>query len=76
MAHVRGATRVATAVLLLVAVFLTTPITNADQIGDWTDSIFNASLPLPRGPHAGVRTKGAGGAVSRHGAVRAHPAAP
>jgi hypothetical protein len=29
-------------------------------VAAWTDSIFNASVPLPPGPHSGVLPKGAG----------------
>jgi hypothetical protein len=39
---------------------LTTPITTADQVAAWTDSIFNASLPLPVRTHTGVLPTGAG----------------
>jgi hypothetical protein len=39
---------------------LDTPITNADQIAAWTDSIFNASVPLPAPAHTGVIPKGSG----------------
>jgi hypothetical protein len=39
---------------------LTTPIATAAQVSAWTDSIFNASLPLPRAAHTGVLPKGAG----------------
>jgi hypothetical protein len=39
---------------------LTTPITTAAQVSAWTDSIFNASLPLPHAAHSGVLPKGAG----------------
>jgi Family of unknown function (DUF6424) len=39
---------------------LATKITTADQVGAWTDSIFNASLPLPVAAHTGVLPKGAG----------------
>ena len=39
---------------------LATPITDADGVGAWTDSIFNASLPLPAAVHTGVLPKGAG----------------
>ncbi len=39
---------------------LKTPITNAKQMADWTDSIFNASVPLPKPNHTGVSPKGHG----------------
>jgi hypothetical protein len=39
---------------------LTTTITTADRVAAWTDSIFNASLPLPVGTHTGVMPTGAG----------------
>lgn len=39
---------------------LNTPIANADQVAEWTDSIFNASVPLPAGAHSGVLPKAAG----------------
>lgn len=39
---------------------LTTAITTADQVAAWTDSIYNASLPLPVGTHTGVLPTGAG----------------
>lgn len=39
---------------------LTTPITTAAQVSAWTDSIFNASLPLPQAVHTGVLPAGAG----------------
>lgn len=39
---------------------LATPITTPVQVSAWTDSIFNASLPLPHGAHSGVLPKGAG----------------
>jgi len=39
---------------------LTTPITTFAQVSAWTDSIFNASLPLPRTTHSGVLPTGAG----------------
>jgi hypothetical protein len=37
-----------------------TPIATAAQVSAWTDSIFNASLPLPHAAHSGVLPKGAG----------------
>lgn len=39
---------------------LGTPIRTAGQVAEWTDSIFNASVPLPRGPHSGVLPNAAG----------------
>jgi hypothetical protein len=33
---------------------LTTPIKAAPDVAQWTDSIFNASMPLPKGRHTGV----------------------
>lgn len=39
---------------------LTTPITTADQVAAWTDSIFNASLALPAAVHTGVLPTAAG----------------
>lgn len=39
---------------------LATPITDADGVSDWTDGIFNASVPLPADRHTGVLPKGAG----------------
>jgi hypothetical protein len=39
---------------------LTTPITTAEQVAEWTDSIFNASVPLPRAAHTGTLPSGAG----------------
>lgn len=39
---------------------LGTPITNAANIAAWTDSIFNAGLPLPAATHTGVLPKAAG----------------
>lgn len=39
---------------------LTTPITTPQQVAAWTDSIFNASLPLPHSTHSGVLPAGAG----------------
>lgn len=39
---------------------LTTPITTPALVAAWTDSIFNASLPLPAEVHTGVLPKGAG----------------
>jgi Family of unknown function (DUF6424) len=42
------------------ASLLATPITDADGVAAWTDSIFNASLPLPAGTHSGVLPAAAG----------------
>jgi hypothetical protein len=39
---------------------LTTPITDADGVEAWTDSIFNASVPLPSHTHSGALPTGAG----------------
>lgn len=39
---------------------LGTPITDSTTVANWTDSIFNASLPLPATVHTGVLPKGAG----------------
>ncbi|GGO88871.1 DUF6424 family protein [Wenjunlia tyrosinilytica] len=39
---------------------LETPIKTAEQVAEWTDSIFNASVPLPAGTHSGVLPKAAG----------------
>lgn len=39
---------------------LTTVIGDADGVSAWTDSIFNASMPLPSGAHTGVLPKAAG----------------
>jgi Family of unknown function (DUF6424) len=36
------------------------PITDAAGVAAWTDSIFNAGLPLPAASHTGVLPKGAG----------------
>jgi len=36
------------------------PITTARQVSRWTDSIFNASMPVPRSVHTGVHPKGHG----------------
>jgi Family of unknown function (DUF6424) len=36
---------------------LDTPITNAEDVARWTDSICNASLPLPKSLHVGVLPK-------------------
>ena len=42
------------------ATLLETEISNADQVSLWTDSIFNASMPVPKPVHSGVFPKGAG----------------
>jgi hypothetical protein len=39
---------------------LTTSIETADEVADWTDSIFNASLPLPAAAHTGILPTAAG----------------
>jgi hypothetical protein len=39
---------------------LTTPITDAAGVAKWTDSIFNASVPLPTHTHVGALPTGAG----------------
>ncbi len=39
---------------------LHTPITDAAGVAAWTDSIFNASVPLPKLLHTGVLPKGGG----------------
>jgi hypothetical protein len=39
---------------------LTTPITDAAGVASWTDSIFNASVPLPTHTHTGALPTGAG----------------
>jgi uncharacterized protein DUF6424 len=39
---------------------LDTEITTAEQVSHWTDSIFNASMPVPRLVHSGTLPKGAG----------------
>ncbi|GAA3169036.1 MULTISPECIES: DUF6424 family protein [Streptomyces] len=39
---------------------LDNPIETAAQVAEWTDSIFNASVPLPAGTHSGVLPKSAG----------------
>jgi hypothetical protein len=39
---------------------LATPIATAAQVAAWTDSIFNASLPLPKGVHSGALPTAAG----------------
>ena len=42
------------------AALLATPIATSAQVAAWTDSIFNASMPLPHAAHSGVLPKGAG----------------
>lgn len=39
---------------------LDTPIADADGVQRWTDSICNASVPLPHLPHSGILPKGGG----------------
>lgn len=39
---------------------LNTPITDAAGVAAWTDSVFNASYPLPAGTHTGMLPSGAG----------------
>jgi hypothetical protein len=39
---------------------LDTPVTDADGVARWTDSICNASVPLPAGLHSGVLPHGGG----------------
>lgn len=39
---------------------LTTPITDAAGVALWTDSFWNASVPLPASKHTGVLPKAAG----------------
>lgn len=39
---------------------LDTPITDADGVARWTDSICNASVPLPKPAHTGTVPKGGG----------------
>ena len=39
---------------------LASPITTAAHVSRWTDSIFNASVPLPRSAHTGVLPSAAG----------------
>lgn len=42
------------------AKILNNPIRTAADIAQWTDSIFNASVPLPRPRHTGISTQGHG----------------
>ncbi len=39
---------------------LKTPITTIERVALWTDSIFNASVPLPKLRHTGIAPKGHG----------------
>jgi hypothetical protein len=39
---------------------LSTPITEADGVEAWTDSLFNACVPLNKGDHSGILPKAAG----------------
>ncbi|MFH0518969.1 DUF6424 family protein [Streptomyces sp. M41] len=39
---------------------LTTPVTDAESVEAWTDSLFNACVPLSRANHSGVLPKAAG----------------
>ncbi|MES2102568.1 MAG: DUF6424 family protein [Pseudomonadota bacterium] len=39
---------------------LKTPITDSDLVAQWCDSIFNASVPLPKLRHTGLSPKGHG----------------
>lgn len=43
-----------------IEALLETPITNADEVAAWTDSICNASVPLRRLTHTGTLPKNAG----------------
>lgn len=43
-----------------IAELLSTPITDAAGVAKWTDSICNASVPLPAGLHTGVLPAGGG----------------
>jgi hypothetical protein len=45
---------------------LDTPITDADGIERWTDSICNASVPLPKARHTGVLPKARTGGVHHY----------
>jgi len=44
----------------VAATLLATPVTDADGVAAWTDSIFNASVPIPRAAHSGTLPAGAG----------------
>ncbi|HKV42411.1 MAG TPA: DUF6424 family protein [Blastocatellia bacterium] len=50
---------------------LTTPIKTAQDVATWTDSIFNASVPLPAPRHTGVVSKK--GDVLEEGGVHHYP---
>jgi hypothetical protein len=55
---------------------LTTPIKDDKGVANWTDSICNASLPLPAGRHTGVLPKAKAGVESGpdvHGGVHNYP---
>jgi hypothetical protein len=55
---------------------LSTPITDAAGIARWTDSIFNASVPLPQRLHTGVLSpngKPSGAAPQLEGGVHHYP---
>ena len=39
---------------------LSTPVTDANGVAAWTDSIFNASYPLPADTHTGMLPQAAG----------------
>jgi len=53
---------------------LNQPITTADQVSRWTDSIFNASVPLAQPRHTGVVKPGAkGGTPHIEGGVHHYP---
>jgi hypothetical protein len=43
-----------------IADLLSTPITDAAGVANWTDSICNASVPLPHAVHSGVLPAGGG----------------
>jgi len=43
-----------------IAALLSTPIKDADGVAKWTDSICNASVPLPAGLHTGILPMGGG----------------
>jgi hypothetical protein len=45
---------------------LDTPITNAEEVARWTDSICNASVPLPQPMHTGVVPPAATGGVHHY----------
>src|SRR6185437_15376447 len=55
---------------------LDTEITTSEQVGDWVDSIFNASVPLCANLHTGVlKPSGdaAADALKLHGGVHHYP---